>query len=199
MKIYRYFSKEDYALDFLNNGYIRFLPFSAYRKMEDMSDPRVDEHDGRLFYSPKYKKNDSIIINDKKLSIAGPIKIETGNHHEKYIAVSCYSKSNSIAKFGKFCIIINDVNEFIGRIENYFEKYGLFRVTHDHVYYYDTEKRQDHNYYFCKKRKFEDEEEYRFCIDTKDYFSSYLNKDGLKLLEANIGSLKDIASIKYCV
>jgi site-specific DNA-adenine methylase len=103
-----------------------------------------------------------------------------------------------LGKFGEICVTI-DREEFVNRVKEFFGVSSYPEIVCDDVIYYDPKLSQQttsHSFLYKTKEEFEEEEEFRICIN----FKELLRKNQIEKLEVvniDIGSLEDIASINF--
>lgn len=108
-----------------------------------------------------------------------------------------FHETDKIEKFGNYALWIKNMNQFVKRIQVAALKKD-FTVIEDDVFYYDNTDKipievmqsvtDNKTYAFCKRKKFEYQNEYRFVINRKQNEFPY--EDHLIL---DIGDISDIA------
>lgn len=197
MKIYRYFKKEDerFAKSFVEQGSIRLMPFLYYRQLEDKK--RRDLNDGKQVYHPE-DNTYSLFVNGQKLPVAR-LKVEHRDKDDQCWAISCFSKSNSLDKFGEICVTIHDREELVNRVKAFFGISNYPEIVCSDVIYYDPKLSQQttsHSFLYKEKEAFGEEQEFRVCVNFKEVLRVNQIKK-LEVINIDVGSLEDIASINF--
>ena len=176
--MFRYFDHEEYALNWIKRGRVRFKPLAYYRELEAL-DVRGDAKDGTLQHQPK---NGLLLTKEDGTQIRLEGWTFESSAKGDQIFIHCLSLTLSLElakKFGPFCVEITEIKELTSRIkkrENLGSKLDYAQVYHGKVDYRPFDAAPDVNWALperlalIKPPRFAVEDEYRIAIGTRGAF-----------------------------
>ena len=188
----KFFSQRQYAEQFIR-GNIHAKRLCYFKKLEgEQAAPRTDKHEGVIgWFQPDLGR---LEINGMDLTadLAGPIEMQRDwlNYRNVFCMYAAHSGDLDLAslssedmeplreqlrvpdacrQFGEYAVIVQNVPEFINRVEAAarFKRYGLSRKL---VKYYNPDtfhgSFSDENAVFRKRSEYSYQQEFRFVFDT---------------------------------
>ena len=120
----------------------------------------------------KLPKKD-LLLNSKELQLRFNYKDHVGNIYSTYAIHDKLLRRKQVHKldkkmlvFGKYCLLINDVNRFLELILDYFKKNNI-NYNHNLVSYFDYSKKDLELNLYCKSKKYSYQKEHRIIAYTQ--------------------------------
>jgi hypothetical protein len=189
------FGSEENIIDLLENGTMYLNSIQYFKTVED-AELRGDKYEGitEILNFPN-GEFEIPALNFKGQYISIHLKNSfqevTGNIYSLY-CISSFHITNPIGfkidgrvvNFGKYCLVINDLQIFLDRVKRALQQLGL-KYTIDFVSYYDKSKKNGKVTLFEKSNEFSYQNEFRI----------YVPSNSTDAMILNIGSMADIAQI----
>lgn len=216
--IYKYFSKQEYAESFMNEGQVFFQSLSHFTACEEVQ--LRDEQEGSLLYKPSGGLQLNL-TSGGQVAHHGEFISRAKNAHRIFVFCTSLTCSSQLAQRfkAKFCVEIFDLDEFSRRLQNKMrdpiQRFKNPLILRSNVQYVSktTEPGIDHalteKIIFRKQQTFAVEAEYRFAfgLDTNvfdaynvEYSIGQFNLHAAKLTQPRvikIGPLSDICTILH--
>lgn len=190
------FGQEKNIQDMYNNGTIYMNSIQYFREIED-NELRGDMYEGitrilNLQQGQVEMPSTGFKSDFSTFQLRQSYKTVLGNIFSLY-CVSSHGLTGELKdfkideknkRFGSCCLMINDINEFILRIENRLKELKI-QYHYNFIEYYDKDRIDGEVCLFEKPLEFEYQKEFRF----------YVIRQSDKPFVFNIGSLTDIAEI----
>lgn len=113
MAIYKYFTEERFANDFMKHGKMRFGSLTHYRELED-GKKRGDAKDGTLHYAPPEGLEITMVKDGRKLT---GVSFTTAAQNMFVFCVSNELSADRAKDFGPFCVEVADPDALVARVK----------------------------------------------------------------------------------
>lgn len=179
MSIFKYLSKEEYALDLIEKGHVRFCSLAYFRAYED-AEVRGDPHDGKLLYKPAGGLTITKTATGETFQLDRGFRAAAKAEEIFVYCMSNHQTAELAEKFGPFCVEIKAPLNFLARIRCHvrlrtkLDRAGIYANPVD---YRDVEKEPGADWAlpeklaFIKPPSFAWQDEYRIVVGNRGAFA----------------------------